>query len=81
MRRKFFSRKSRGDIIFDLINVTLLALISFCFLFPLFIVLMQSFVSEEEYVSRAGQFILIPQTFDLGAYELLLTKGSSILHA
>ena len=81
MRRKFFSRKWRGDIIFDLINVTLLALISFCFLFPLFIVLMQSFVSEEEYVSRAGQFILIPQTFDLGAYELLLTKGSSILHA
>ena len=81
MTRKFFSRKSKGDIAFDITNVTILAIMSFCFLFPLFIVLMQSFVSEEESIARAGQFILIPDVFDASAYQLLLTKGSTILHA
>ena len=57
MTRKFFSRKSKGDIAFDITNVTILAIMSFCFLFPLFIVLMQSFVSEEESIARIKKAI------------------------
>lgn len=75
------SRKTTGDIVFDIANVALLALISFCFIFPIFIVLMQSFISEAESVEKAGQFILIPDSFDFSAYRLLLTKGSTILNA
>lgn len=75
------SRKTAGDILFDVANVLLLALISFCFIFPIFIVLMQSFVSEAEAIEKAGQFILIPDTFDFSAYRLLLTRGGTILSA
>lgn len=75
------SRKSAGDVAFDIVNVTLLTLICFCFIFPIFIVLMQSLVSESESIAKAGQFILIPDKLDFSAYELLLTKGATILNA
>lgn len=79
--KRVFARKSKSDIAFDFANVTILTILTFCFLFPLFIVLMQSFVSSEEAVAKAGQFILIPEQFDFSAYKLLLTKGSTILNA
>lgn len=75
------SRKTAGDVTFDVLNVTLLAVVSFCFIFPIFIVFMQSMVSEQESIAKAGQFILIPHPFDLSAYKLLLTKGATILNA
>lgn len=85
MKKKVFyrltSRKSKGDIIFDAANVLILALFAFCFAFPVFIVFMQSFVSEAEAIEKAGQFILVPDVFDTTAYELLLTKGSTIANA
>lgn len=75
------SRKSTGDVLFDVANVTILALFAFCFAFPVFIVFMQSFVSEAEAIAKAGQFIMIPDKFDTTAYELLLSKGTTIVNA
>ncbi len=79
--KSFFARKSAGDAIFDIVNVFLLSIMTFLFLFPMFVVLMQSFVSSDEAIAKAGQFILIPENFDFSAYEMLLTRGSAILKA
>lgn len=72
--------KSTGEKVFTVVNITLLVLLCVCFLLPMFIVLMQSFLSQDE-ISRRGTFILIPEVFDAAAYRMILSKGSSIFNA
>ena len=72
--------KSTGEKVFTVVNITLLVLLCVCFLLPMFIVLMQSFLSQDE-ISRRGTFILIPEVFDTAAYRMILSKGSSIFNA
>lgn len=69
--------KQGSENAFDCFNIIFLTLISLVFLFPVFIVLMQSFLSQDE-ISRSGTFILIPRFFDTSAYRMILSKGSSI---
>lgn len=45
--------KSTGEKVFTVVNITLLVLLCVCFLLPMFIVLMQSFLSQDE-ISRRG---------------------------
>ncbi|NQT58085.1 MAG: carbohydrate ABC transporter permease [Bacteroidetes bacterium] len=62
---------SKGERIFNLVNVTLMIGIMGIFLFPFLSVVMSSFVSTQEYLSRTGM-ILIPEKFDFSAYTMIL---------
>ncbi len=68
---------AKGEKAFHISNNLFLTLVSLAFLLPLFVVLMTSFVSQDE-IARRGSFILIPQNFDLTAYKLVLAGGSRI---
>lgn len=72
--------RTKSEKVFGRVNSTLLILISICFLLPLFVVVMTSFVSEEEAIRRGG-FILIPEQFNLSAYKMILSSGSRIYGA
>ncbi|WP_053986172.1 carbohydrate ABC transporter permease [Niameybacter massiliensis] len=72
--------RTKGEKTLDAVNNTMLVIISLFFILPLFIVLMTSFVSEEEAIRRGG-FILIPEQFDLSAYKMILASGSRIYGA
>lgn len=72
--------RTKGEKVLSITNGTILTIISIIFLLPLFIVLMTSFVSEEEAIRRGG-FILIPEQFDLSAYKMILASGSRIYGA
>lgn len=71
---------SRGERIFEVVNMAFLLLLSAFFLVPFLSVAATSFVSQAEY-ARRGAFILIPQEFDLTAYRLLLGRGSIVMHS
>lgn len=71
---------SQGERIFRGMNGIILLVISLLFLIPFLTVFMTSFVSEREYIER-GPFILFPQTFDFGAYKMLLFQGTAVLKA
>lgn len=72
--------KSTGEKVFTVVNITMAGPALRRFLLPMFIVLMQSFLSQDE-ISRRGTFILIPEVFDAAAYRMILSKGSSIFNA
>lgn len=55
--------KSTGEKVFTVVNITLLVLLCVCFLLPMFIVLMQSFLSQDE-ISRRGTFYPDPRGVD-----------------
>lgn len=78
--RFLWQYKSRGEKAFFVFNATFMILISLCFILPFLIVLGTSFLSEAE-VSVRGAFVLIPENPDLGAYRMLLDRGSYIYRA
>lgn len=71
---------SRGDKIFDWINILLLTLLTLIFFIPFLSVVATSLISGREYALR-GLFILYPQAPVLTSYEMLLGKGSIVLNA
>ena len=71
---------SRGEKIFEVINYVILTILSLCFLVPFLFVLGTSLVGIEEWAHR-GAYILIPRKIDLGAYKMLLGRGSLIGNA
>jgi putative aldouronate transport system permease protein len=71
---------SRGERIFEVLNYTLLILLTLIFIIPLLSVFANSLVGQDEYVRR-GAFILLPQHPDLNAYRLLLWRGSVVVNA
>ena len=73
-------KATKGERIFSVFNIIFMILLSLIFIIPFITVISTSFVSEQEAISR-GSFILIPRTFDLGAYKLLLSSGSVIFGA
>ena len=71
---------SKGEKIFEAFNYIILTVFSLCFLLPFLFVVGTSFIGIEEW-ARRGAFILIPERIDLGAYKMLLGRGSMMLNA
>ena len=57
-----------------------LAMLALCFLFPFIMVISTSLLSQAA-VAKDGTFQVIPKTFDLSAYKLILGEGSAIYNA
>ena len=60
-------RRSRGDIVFDIINVIIVVLITLTMIYPMWYVIIVSFATPEEAVM--GRLYIWPKTFTLEAYE------------
>ena len=71
---------SRGERIFNGCNVVFMVLLSAWFIIPFVVVASTSVVGAAE-AARRGGLVLIPQTFDLGAYQAIFAKGSAIIRS
>ena len=60
-------RRSRGDIVFDIINVIIVVLITLTMIYPMWYVIIVSFATPEEAVM--GRLYIWPKTFTLEASE------------
>lgn len=70
-------RKSKGDKIFDGINVVFMALLCLVFIVPIIYVVSGSVMSEAEYLRR-GQ-VLIPKHIDFGAYKIVFSSEFGLM--
>ncbi len=59
-------KRSRGDVVFDVINITIILLITLIMIYPMWYVLIVSFASPEEAVR--GNLYFWPKSFTLEAY-------------
>ena len=73
-------RASKGDRIFNVVNITILIILAILFLLPFYLVFTSSIVSDAERNLR-GMAIFIPHSFDLSAYKTVLGNGSIIYQA
>jgi putative aldouronate transport system permease protein len=71
---------SRGEKIFEVLNMAFLVLLSAVFLIPFLVVFSTSFMSQAEYATR-GSFILWPTQWDLEAYQMLLDRSTALRNA
>ncbi len=62
-------RKTKGDVLFDIINLTILVMLGLIVLYPLYFVVIAS-ISDPNFVNR-GQVILIPKGVTLLGYTKL----------
>jgi putative aldouronate transport system permease protein len=62
---------------FMIVIYLILGLLTLCFLFPFIMIISTSLMSQDA-VLKYGTFQLIPKTFDLSAYQIILSKGSLI---
>lgn len=69
-----FKRKSREDIIFDVINVTLLAIIMLLVLYPIYFSLIASLSSPQAVYQ--GRVIFFPADITLSGYEKIFTDDA-----
>ena len=74
-----YIKKTIGEKIFDVVNVTLLILLCLATLYPFFYVISRSLMSDTERALRP--FGLIPKTIDLTAYKFILGKKSLLFTA
>jgi len=77
---EMLKRVTRGERIFNFVNIIILGILTLIVILPLWSVVMNSFVSEAE-IARRGVFIMIPEEWNLGAYKLLLGSRSNIYNA
>ena len=66
-------KKSKGRIVFEVINVIVLSLLSFACLFPLLNILAMSFSSST--AVAAGKVSIFPVEFNLYAYDYVVGKA------
>lgn len=71
-------KETRGEKIFNYINVVLIALFTIIIALPLINVILNSFVTTEEAFQRS--VIIIPHKFSLAAYELILAANNGIIN-
>ena len=71
---------SRGEKLFDWVNIFILIVLTLFFIIPFLSVVSTSLVSGREYALR-GLFILYPQRPVLNSYDMLLGQGSIVLNA
>lgn len=72
-------KSSTADLMFRGINAIFLALLSISFVFPFYIVLVNSFTSESTLTSQAVN--LWPHPFSLEAYRVVFATRGTIFHA
>ena len=65
-------RRSTGDIIFDVINISLIVLITLIMIYPMWYVIIVSFATPEEAV--AGQLYFWPKGFTWEAYQKVFAE-------
>ena len=65
-------KESFGSRLFDVVNVSLLLILSFTMFYPFLYCLVLS-LSSEAYASQGG-FFLYPRSFDFTAYEAVFSK-------
>lgn len=70
-------RISTSRRVFVVCNYLFLTLLSLAFFLPMMSIISTSFVSQAELQER-GSLILIPHSFDLSAYKILLNKDSVV---
>ena len=66
LRKRNRIRRTRGDVVFDVINAAIIVLITLTMIYPMWYVLIVSFATPEEAVR--GSLYLWPQTFTTEAY-------------
>ncbi|MWV43897.1 ABC transporter permease subunit [Paenibacillus sp. HJL G12] len=71
MAQSLRKKQSVGNIVFTVVNSTLLILVALACLLPFINVLASSFASTQEVVAK--KFILFPTTFSLDAYRYILS--------
>lgn len=64
-------KRTKGEKIFNVINIVILSLVMLVTLYPFYYTLIASFSAGEEIV--AGNVILVPKSFTLEAYQLIPT--------
>lgn len=69
-----FKRKSRGDILFDIVNITLLAVIMVLVLYPLYFSLIASFSSPKAVYQ--GRVLLLPADITLSGYKKIFSDSA-----
>lgn len=69
-------KQSKGDRIFDIVNITLLVLIMLVILYPLYFIVIASFSDPLQVL--AGKVILYPKNFSLDAYGMVF-RDSNIM--
>lgn len=73
------NRRTKGDIIFQIINALLLILLTLAFIVPFLLIFGTSFVTKQEIAMRG--FVFFPRQWDFSSYKLLLSEGSDLLRA
>lgn len=73
-------RMSRGEKIFQAVNIILLVLFALVIILPILFVVIKSFVGEAE-IARRGQFILIPEEISWSAYQTLWGTRAVLIRA
>lgn len=73
------SRYSVGDWIFDTVNVTMLLLMTVAFIFPFYVVVINSFTAEKFLTSTTISFW--PKEISLEAYKILINPNGRIVRA
>ncbi|MDM5327599.1 carbohydrate ABC transporter permease [Neobacillus sp. CF12] len=71
MKKTKKNKKTKGGLVFPIINGTILILIALICFLPFVNVIASSFASTQEVVAR--KFILFPRTFSLDAYRYILS--------
>ena len=65
-------RRSTGDVVFDVINITLIVLVTLIMIYPMWYVLIVSFASPEEAVR--GSLYFWPNSFTIEAYQKVFAE-------
>lgn len=69
---------SRGERLFNGVNVAFMVLLSSVFVIPFVVVASTSIVGAAE-AARRGGLVLIPESVDFGAYQAIFAQGSAIV--
>ena len=77
--RKHFKRMSKGDLAFNIFNITGMILVCFVFIYPFLYVLSRSLMPEMERAVRP--FALIPNSLDFSGYKLIFSKSSNVVNS
>jgi putative aldouronate transport system permease protein len=73
-------RLTKGDIIYQAVIYTVVTLLLFSALFPLFYVVSTSFVSQTEWIMSGGR-VIIPKRPAIDAYRTVMNEGSTLFRA
>lgn len=70
-------KMTSGDRVFNIINIIIMLLLCFLFIYPMLYVLSRSLMPDAERVSRP--LAMFPHSFDLSGYQMVFRPGSNIL--